>query len=99
MVNITKDEQEEIRQYMEDLQFKYLTKEEADKIEDYVLLHFMDIIKRPNTVYSLTLFNAYMDDNDVNDCPRFHYRMRDPRLFLENGKKNPNYGKEYVRVF
>ncbi len=92
---MTDEEMIEITKYMQELEGSYLTNDEAKKIEDYVLYHFMGIVKKKNVRYSLTLFNAYLDDCELNDLPRFNKRYHDPRLLLNNGAKNPNYNKEY----
>ena len=99
--DLSKEEKEEIVTYMQSLEGKrlYDNTEELEDTLDYVLRHFMYLIRNPIYTYNLDLFNAYLDENLTEDeCDfRFIYRT-DRDKFLSNGKRNINYMRNYWKV-
>ena len=94
---MNKAEKQEIINYLTPLEFRYIYMDEAEKIRDYVITHFMGIKMIKGMVYTLGLFNAYLDDGRIKYTPRFQFR-HDRRQYLEDGQPNPHYNEECWRL-
>lgn len=98
MNDLPEEEKKEIDDYMESLHGKrlYENTQELEDVLEYVLRHFMGMVRNPIYIYDLDLFNAYLDENLTQDeCDsRFYYRT-DIERYKENGKRNINFNRNY----